>query len=384
MKTLAMLGPQVGVGQSALLFDLGWVLADAGLGVVLVDLDPQAGLTALAGLEPDGPGSVFDALGPAIDGRAELGPVEPARLTSKLVLLRGHLQACVLDDRIAAAGSTTGAEAIGRLVRHLAVEHEADLVLCDLGPSLGSLNRAAIEAVDGVIVVLDPSRAPVALQSLASTLPRWQARGAAPASSIEPLGVVLIGPPGSTREPAVLAGTPMDHLGTIRRYPGLASMARMAHRPQVELSPAEGAMGAHADAVRDLRAQVESLGTAVVRAAGLLDSGEFTDPLVDTLGQELTMALGDELPTSLDGLSSRTTVDLVEGVELHEAQVRRGGLRVTGSASIAVDLEWGGGERRDGAEASSSFPLRFTVDLDREGELVAVEHVEVDVSSFYE
>ena len=61
------------------------------------------------------------------------------------------------------------------------------------------------------------------------------------------------------------------------------------------------------------------------------------------------------------------------------------GLRVRGTASVSVKLEWGGGEARDGVESSSSFPARFDVDLDRSHEDVThVHHLEVDTSSWTE
>lgn len=391
MKILGFITPNADVGKTSLVFNLGWVLADSGFRVALLDLDPQASLTELAGGGCDDPGSAFAALSPLLAGHDALGDVDPLPLTPGLVLVRGHLELSTLDDQLATAwGARTTenrarslADGIARFIRQAGDDHDANVVLCDLGSNLGPLNHAIIEATDGIVVPLAPERCEATLRSLDVILQRWRASSSSSSKFID-LGFVFVGSPGSARDRGAAPAAALrdrTHLGTIQHYPGLAWISWTAHKPDVELTTADGAMGSHIQAVLDLRAQYEALATAVVSTAGLFDSDEF----IQDVEQALSEALEDELPAELDALSSGTRVKGLADVELDRVEVRRGGLRATGSASVDTSLEWGGGEPRDGFEASSSFPLRFDVDLDRSHETVTTIHrLEVDTSSFHE
>lgn len=115
--------------------------------------------------------------------------------------------------------------------------------------------------------------------------------------------------------------------------------------------------------------------------SGLLDE----DLLSERLGRILYSELEDDLPAKLDELSAHTIVDDVEVIGVDSLDIRPGGLRIAGSASVSVTLEWGGGEARDGVDIPDHFPLRFDLELDRSHESVAVVHrIDVDTSSFYE
>ncbi|MEX1366061.1 MAG: AAA family ATPase [Nannocystaceae bacterium] len=381
MRTLGLLNPRSGAGKTMLAFNLGWVLADAGLRVVLVDLDPQAALTELAGASLDRSGSIYDALAPLLDGD-QLGEVSPIALGPALSLIRGHLGMSVLDDALLLAWTHEVAGSRARSIKAgihelilSAGEHaDADVVLCDLGSSLGPLVRSVVEGIDGTIVPLEPSTAEVVLAALAASLPRWGTSTGGPGKPLVVLGHVLVASSGSAE-----LDPKLDSLGTIRRYPGLASMARSSHRPEVDLTVADGAMGSHLQAVRDLRTQFEQTATAIARRIDLVDE----DLLLDDVGQALLGVLRDEMPSELESLSSRTTARSVDDVEIEHLAIHGHGLRLRGTVSISVGLEWGGGEARDGVELSASFPARFDVQLDRSREAVTfVHHLEVDTSAW--
>lgn len=396
MTTLGFLNPKAGAGQSRLISNLGWVLADAGFCVGLVDFDPQARLTELMVASVDARGSVYGALAPLLEGTGKLEAPELVELANNLWLVRGHIQMSTLDDALAAAwASSTDPQALAlvrglaRLIADITEQRELDVVLCDLGSSLGPLCHAIAMAVDTIVVPLAPRAAEQgAMETLASSLRRWhEAPTLDDDTSAYPLlGCVIVRPSGSTKiELDHLVATYQrelggELLGTIKEFPSLAVMARRAHKPEIELSMADGAMGSLASAVVDLRRQYEVLATEIVRASGLLDE----DALVDGLEQALLSELED-LPAELDELSSRTIVDNVSGVEVETMTIRPGGLRIVGSASVTVTLEWGGGESRDGVEVKDYFPLRFDLELDRSHESVMqVHHIDVDTSSFYE
>lgn len=396
MKTLGFLNPKQGTAQPRLIFNLGWVLADAGFRVGLIDFDPQAGLTELAGASREARGSVHGALAPLLRGRLELEAPELVELDDNLWLVRGHIHASTFDDALASARTSADPQAralvrgIGRMIEGITQQGELDVVLCDLGSSLGPFCHAVATALDATIVPLAPRASEKeAMESLASVLRRWRE---APSLGDNPspyplLGCVIVRPSGSTlieldqlvaayqRE---LGG---EHLGTIKEFPSLAIMARAAHKPEIELTVADGAMGSQIAAVDDLRMQYEALATRIARASGVLDE----DDLSETLARILHSELEDDLPEELDVLSAHTILDNVEVIDVDSIDIRPGGLRIVGSASVSVTLEYGGGEARDGLEMNDHFPLRFDLELDRSHESPSVvHHLEVDTSSFYE
>jgi cellulose biosynthesis protein BcsQ len=396
LKTLGFLNPKAGAGQSRLIFNLGWVLADAGFRVGLIDFDPQAGLTELAGALPEARGSVYGALAPLLETASDLETPEAVQLEANLWLIRGHIQASIFDDALATAWTPAAepraqalVQGIGRMIETIAEQSELDVVLCDLCSSLGPLCHAVSAAVDAIVVPLAPRAIEGAvLRSLAYALRRWRE---APSHDGRPdpfrtLGFVIVRPSGVIelgldhvvaayhRE---LSG---EHLGTIKNFPSLASIARSANRPEIQLSMADGAIGSLSSAVVDLRNQYEVLATQLVNVSSLLDEVA----LAMDVEQVLESALRNDLPSELDQLSSRIIIDEVANIALEIPEIRRGGLRILGSASVHVRLEWGGGERRDGTEASKAFPLRFDLELNRSHESAMVVHrIEADTSSFY-
>lgn len=308
MTTLGFLNPKAGAGQSRLIFNLGWVLADAGFRVGLVDFDPQAGLSDLAGAAGDAPGSVYGALAPILEAKGT--PIMPERLAPEMVelgsnlwLARGHIQVSVLDDAMTMAWALRETDSRAQLLvsgvvgllEDVVELHQLDVVLCDVGPSLGPLNRAIAMVVDAIVVPLAPRAVEAAaLGSLSSGLrhwrdPPWYGRD----DPYRTLGFVVMRPSGVNQigldqlAAAYRSHLDGEHLGTIKEFPSLAAMARAAHKPEMRLE-------------RILYSELE-----------------------------------DDLPDKLDALSTRTAVQSVDDIELGAVGVRRGGLRVVGSASVS-------------------------------------------------
>ncbi len=398
MKTLAVLSNRAGAGATTLAFNLGWALAHSGFRVLLVDLDPQAELTARAGVGPDvDPRSSLPML--LSSGR---GDGVPHALAPTLALLRSGIELSLVDDDLGSAWvrAQTGDESgrsetdrLGAAIDTVAQSWGADLVICDLGPTVGPLNRAAALRADRLVIpiVPDPSMA-AGLASLGTALGRWrqQWHGISGEQRFAIAGYVLVQRPrGAHARPSAsevsaafgeaIEPTSDPYLGTLKAYPGLHAMAREARAALFDLTGADGALGAHAYAVRDVWEQYAAIGSRVVDVIGLVD-----ETLVDRAAQALYAAMTEgTLPAELDSLSSQTTIDIVEAVELESVQIERDGLRIRGSASVCVDLHWG--DRRDSSEASMSFPFQFDVELDSSHESVgAVHELVVDTSSFYE
>src|SRR4030095_14068264 len=95
--------------------------------------------------------------------------------------------------------------ALGRLVRAVADLHEAELVVVDVGPNLGVINRAALVASDHLVVPLSPDLFSVqGLRNLGPALRSWRTGWQErldrapdsvpnlPTGRMQPLGYVLL------------------------------------------------------------------------------------------------------------------------------------------------------------------------------------------------
>jgi len=147
-----------GAGKTSLARDLGYEMASRGKRVLLVDVDPQANLSAWLGVV-DAP--VEETLLGLLEGKGRLRPREvlpgvsliPAHVElarAELVLIREPYKMFALRKTLEA------------------FRQEYDLILVDSLPSLGSLAGVAGMAGDGLLVPVEAS--PKGLQALPTVL----------------------------------------------------------------------------------------------------------------------------------------------------------------------------------------------------------------------
>lgn len=176
-----------------------------------------------------------------------------------------------------------------RGVEQAATKWGAKWVLIDVGPNLSAINRAALIASRHVVIPLGPDLFSLQdLRNLGTYLRTWRMDWqelreknpnqelSIPEGMIEPLGYVVMPPrlhgsqppkayqrlidrfPSEYRE-SVLSELPSDtiHAGNdpyclaqIKNYRSLMLMAMEARKPVFALKPADGAIGAHGEAVR--------------------------------------------------------------------------------------------------------------------------------------
>ena len=193
---IALFNHKGGVSKTTTTFNLGWMLAEKGHRVIMVDADPQCNLTGMV-LGYGGPTALEefydnetgrnlrDGLAPAFESRPEpLKAVDCVQVkgTDNLFLLPGHIGLSEYEVTLGIAQELSGSiqtlqnlpGAIGRLLEKTADNHQADYLLIDLNPSLSSFNQNLLMTSHYFIVPTNPDYfSTMAVRSLVGVLPAW-------------------------------------------------------------------------------------------------------------------------------------------------------------------------------------------------------------------
>jgi hypothetical protein len=193
-------------------------------------------------------------------------------------------------------------------MQQAAGEWRADVVLMDLGSNLGAINRAALIAADYVVVPMSPDPFSLqGLQNLGPTLGRWRkewrermpknpARDLPlPAGNMQPAGYIVLQHSvrldrpvkaydrwigripevywqsvlGKTPTPGLTLHDDPECLALLKHYRSLMLMAQEARKPMFHLKPADGAIGAHFQAVKDAYGDFKKLAEKIAARTGL-------------------------------------------------------------------------------------------------------------------
>ena len=203
-----------GVGKTSLVYHLSWMFSDLGKRILAVDLDPQANLSSAFLTEDDfealferhsgaPPATIHEALRPLIEGYGDVQLPElyhaidafheaqpqlpiadvqapelyPAGET--LWLIPGDLLLSTFEDQLSETWPKCSngdirafrvTSAFWRVMQMAAAQINAALILVDVGPNLGAINRAALIASDFVVIPLAPDL--FSLQGLRNLGPR--------------------------------------------------------------------------------------------------------------------------------------------------------------------------------------------------------------------
>jgi cellulose biosynthesis protein BcsQ len=146
-----------GTGKSNFVVNVAAALAEAGLSVLVCDMDPQANASRRlgAGFDPTNPTPTINE---AIHANLEGVAADAIRPTGWEAPYRGLIDVIParfdLENRVSEAGIIG---AVGRLRKALhGVDLEYDVTLIDCPPSLGPLTQMALAAADAAICTTEP------------------------------------------------------------------------------------------------------------------------------------------------------------------------------------------------------------------------------------
>jgi len=294
--------------------------ADLGVNIVAVDLDPQANLSSaflpeerMTQLWPEGdhPETVYGCVEPLIKGIGDFSSPHLERISQHLVLLPGDLALSGFEDQLSEVWpkcldrderAFRVTSAFWRVMQAGAKQHSAQIVLVDLGPNLGAINRAALISCDYLVVPLSPDLFSLeGLRNLGPRLRRWrddwkkrlEVNPAAdlelPSGAMRPAGYMIqrrsvrLDRPvqaydkwkaeiPSTYRIEVLNERPSgplsfetdgECLALLKDYRSLMPMAQEARKPMFHLRPGDGALGSHFQAAQAARKDFSMLAAKI-------------------------------------------------------------------------------------------------------------------------
>jgi cellulose biosynthesis protein BcsQ len=326
IPVIAFFNNKGGVGKTSLVYHLSWMLALMDKKVVVADLDPQANLTA-AFLDDEecidlwsdegSRDTIYGGIDPLITRTGDIHGITPREISSNLILIPGDLELSKYEDLSSTewnnclngqVGAFRVVSAFWRIAQNIANDYDADLVLFDLGPNLGAINRAALISSDFVVIPLAPDIYSLqGLRNLGPTLKKWRSDWAKrlaeksddtvplPKGTISPVGYVVLQHTEHLKRPvkayshwiAEIPGTyekeilhkPKKNtisvqndpncLAMLKHYRSLIPLGQEARKPIFSLTPADGAIGAHFQSSKNTYSDFESLAKKILSKIGI-------------------------------------------------------------------------------------------------------------------
>ncbi len=334
MPVLTFFNNKGGVGKTSLIYHLAWTFTNLRKRVAIFDLDPQANLTA-AFLDEDkiekiwGQQDTGSTIYQCVKPLAEVGDIaEPVlqKISTDLYLLPGDVNLSGFEDVLSSQWpDSMGDNTLYRPMRILssfwqvmqmaANKVQADVLLVDIGPNLGAINRSVLIATDYVVIPLGADLFSLqGLKNLGPTLRKWgnlwkkrldnwddsndkttYPDFRLPQGKMQPAGYlcqqhgVRLDRPVKAydkwvqRIPTVyrdsVLGEGADEqvkleedpycLATIKHYRSLIPMAQEHRKPIFNLTSSDGAIGAHANAVQDAKKDFKLLAMKIAAQMGI-------------------------------------------------------------------------------------------------------------------
>lgn len=306
MRIITFFNNKGGVGKTTTVYHVAWMLSELGVRTIAVDLDPQSNLTAMflsdqrleEVYESESPVTILDAITPIVNGDPAV-PVHVETITDHLGIILGNLALSGFEDTLSDAWlkclnaenySFRITSVFKTLIEEAADRFDAEIVLIDVGPNLGAINRAVTITSDYLIMpVASDLFSLQGIKNLGTTLQRWKDQWRIrkdmkpsnlsvriPEDNVMPVGYIVMQYSSkesrpvksylrwANRIPAIFSqyvlkniaasptGVDVDSycIALLKHYRSLAPMSMEAHKPIFLLKPSDGAIGAHSYAVQ--------------------------------------------------------------------------------------------------------------------------------------
>ena len=193
-RSIAFFNNKGGVGKTTLACNFAAYLASVGKSVVVVDCDPQANATQLL-LDENSWSAIYEDKAES-ERQTVLRALRPIRagdsgIDANLVLhdsprfgvkvVAGHPSLSVIEDRLSASWTEFGGGILGGArrslwARSLVKSFSADVVVFDVGPSLGALNRSVLMGSDHFVTPVAADLFSLyALENIGEWIEQWSA-----------------------------------------------------------------------------------------------------------------------------------------------------------------------------------------------------------------
>lgn len=171
--SIALFNHKGGVGKTTITVNLARAFGQLGIKTMVVDADPQCNATAfylpesevdkLLGdsVDQEEGGTLWSGIAKYVRSRGEVRSVTPYEIGGNVFLVPGDVLLGMFEDRLSAAWRLSFSKdpaaidlmsAIFRSVSMTARSFKIDLILYDVGPSVGSLNRSILLGCDHFVV----------------------------------------------------------------------------------------------------------------------------------------------------------------------------------------------------------------------------------------
>lgn len=306
MRSITFFNNKGGVGKTTSVYHVAWMLAEMGIKTIAIDLDPQSNLTSMfltderleEVYDANTNVTILDAITPIVNGDPAI-PVHIEQINDNLGLILGNLALSTFEDVLSDAwlkcldGQVYPfriTSIFKTIIDDAAKRFDAEIVLIDVGPNLGAINRAVTISSDYIIMPVASDLFSIqGIKNLGTTLSLWKRQWSQrkelipknltvkiPENNAKPAGYIVMQYSAKESRPVksylkwanripnifrefVLgiddqAIMSIDHdencIALLKHYRSLAPMSMETHKPIFSLKPADGAIGAHIYAVQ--------------------------------------------------------------------------------------------------------------------------------------
>jgi cellulose biosynthesis protein BcsQ len=324
---IAFFNNKGGVGKTSLVYHLAYMYSELGLKVIASDLDPQANLTS-AFLDEDLLENIFEddnhsqtilgSIRPLQKGVGDIAKPHLERINDNLSLLIGDLTLSEFEAELSDQWNKClnrderafrVMSAFWRMMEKANEDFGARIILVDLLPNLGAINRAVLISANYIVIPLAPDLFSLqGLRNLGPTLRQWREQWqerkdkhpnplelAIPAGEMRPIGYIVMQHPTRldrpvkayekwiNRIPSIYRDYVINEdskkvplldrdpycLAQLKHYRSLMAMSQEARKPIFLLKPADGAIGGHANAIVDAYQDFKNLALEIAKRTGV-------------------------------------------------------------------------------------------------------------------